>query len=168
MFAFQTNVLRAAGMFCVAQSLYGRASAGLSAVITKDWAKKRSDRESCVFELHAVGERDQSGTYVKEPATWSISAPQSDDPAKAVAMGFLLLPFLSWVWSAMRLSKTSSGHHTVTAPLCPNRKVRKPQANTTHVTLSLRGGCNYAAAFCASWVRNAAFNNFQKFEVSTC
>ena len=151
------------------------ASARLSAAPSHTWAEKRPLWASGEFSLHALGEIDQDGTDVKESAAWSISAPQSTDPAKAVAMGFLLSLSLSWASSVMRLSKTSSGRRMVTARLCPNRKSRKLQANSTHVTLSLRGGCNYAAAFCASALAkrmgsalNVQANYTPFFEVSAC
>ena len=125
-------------------------SAEVGAVSAPQWAKNRRDGASAEFALHVTAVSDQVGGDDKEPASWSTSAPQNADPAKAVAMGFSWLRSVSSGWLDMRLSKTCSGRRMVTVPLCPNRNWHKPQTNTTHVTLSLKGGCNFAAAFCAS------------------
>lgn len=140
-------------------------SAGLSAATINAWAKIRLVGASKNCMLQCMGVYGHDVPYDKELVTWSISAPQNADLPKAGQMGFLPLLSLSWVWSAMHSLRTWFGRRMVTAPLCPNRKSRKPQSNTTHVTLSLRGGCNFAAAFCARGVRSSYISSS---EVPAC
>jgi hypothetical protein len=111
----------------------------------------------------------------RERVRWSISVLQVVDQAKSAQTAFSRLLSLSWAWLGMRLSKTQSDLRSVTVQQCPNRCSYKPQTNTTHVTLSQKGGRNYAPAFfvtlaqrCASYARTVYANYTSNFEVSAC
>ena len=155
-------------------------SAGRGLSISGLSANLRPSEVSVDFALHALVACGLVKLRLMEPATWSISASPSNDLAKDVLTSCLLLLSLSWVWLAMLFSKVLSCFHTVTAPVRPNRIWRKPQTDTTHVTLSLKSGCYFAAAFCApvlntlahqrctSGARAVHTNHTPFFEVSAC
>lgn len=155
-------------------------SAGLGLDYSAQSAKLRLYQASRHSALHALAVDGHVEVRLMEPATWSILVPPNTDRTEAVATACLLLRSLSLVWLAMRLLKTRSGQHKVTAPVRPNRNWRKPRTDITHVTMSLKGGCHFAAAFCVavqnkmahrlctSGARAVHTNHTPIFEVSAC
>jgi hypothetical protein len=153
------------------------ASAGFSPFGGRQWAGRRPSGATAIRALHVMAVSDHVNSKIEEHATWSISAPQSGDQAKAVPTAFSSLLSLSWAWLDMRLSKTRSGLRSVTVPLRPNRNWHKPQTDitsfTTHVTLSQRGGRYFAPALfwfqrCTCCARIVHANHTLNSKVSPC
>ncbi len=120
----------------------------------------------------------QGVSQIEERTSWLILAHPRIDLAKAVPTAFSSSLCLLLDWLATRLSKTRSDHPMVTVPPRPNRRSHKPQTRvrptTTHVTLPLKGGCNYASALfrattrCTPCARIVHANHTPHLEVSPC
>ena len=154
-------------------------SAALSARRLLLWAEDRQVDANSQSGLHVMGASVQTLHKIEENAKWSISAPQSDDQAKAAQTVFSSLLSSSWDWSVTRLSKTRSVRHSVTVPQRPNRNWHKPQTeksnDTTHVTLLERGSRYFATVLfssassrCTPCARAVHTNHTPNPEVSAC
>lgn len=156
----------------------GAASANRRARRPRRWAEKCRNENHTNQQLRGAMVTAQSVSQIQERTEWLISAHPSTDQTKAVPTAFSSLRSLSLGWSATRLSKTLFVPTMVTVPLRPNRRPHTPQTRgnpqTTHVTLPIKGGRNFASALfratqrCTPCAPIVHANHIPQIEVLPC